>query len=121
MYLPRRSTAATVSPSIRAATSCGSSGRVNRASSMRADAMRLPSIRAASRPRSVSTSGSSGTDDVEDERMGGRRRVGDLVGGDHRFGYSIRRRLVTRVDLGEGFAVADLVAALLHADDADRV
>ena len=63
-YFPRRSTAVTRSPVSLAATHSGGSGRVRRGSSIRAEAIRRPSMRRASRPRSVSTSGSSGTYEI---------------------------------------------------------
>src|ERR1700692_1571918 len=111
MYLPRRSTETIRSPVRTPATSSGSSGRVRRVSSMRAEAIRLPSTTAARRPRSVSTSGSSGNG-FEHDRNGGRRLVAEQVCAEHgarRLGAS---RLVGGVDLGERLSLLYLVAAL---------
>jgi hypothetical protein len=121
MYLPRRSTPSTRAPSSAAATSFGSSGRVSRASSIVTFARRRPSSTGASRPRSVSTSGSSGTDRVEDERARFGRAVGDRVRGQEVAGDRVRRLLVVCVDLGERLAFFDPIAALAQADDSHRV
>src|SRR5579872_3385826 len=121
MYLPRRSTATTRSPSSIAATTFGSSGRVSRTSSMRADAIRFPSIAAASRPRSVSTSGSSGTQRLQHDRDRARSLVAELVGVADGGCRLVGRCLVARVDLGERLAFLDLVAALPAAHDPDGV
>src|SRR5581483_3713366 len=121
MYLPRRSTDAIRSPVSIPATMAGSSGRVRRTSSMRADAIRFPAAAAASRPRSVSTSGSSGTDDAENDRDLAWRAVADLVRGEHRGRALVPGGLRARVDLGERLPLFHRVAALLAADDADRV
>src|SRR5579862_6695853 len=121
MYLPRRSTAAMRSPSRTPATSVGSSGRVRRASSMRAEAIRFPTAAAARRPRSVSTSGSSGTDRFEHDRHGPRRLAAQLVRVVHGGCRLLGRHLVAGVDLGEHLALLDGVSALLPAHDADRM
>src|SRR5438270_8737866 len=120
MYFPRRSTDAMRSPLSTPATSCGSSGRVSRASSIRTEAMRFPSTTAASRPRSVSTSGSSGNG-VEHDRNARRRRAVDDVRAEDGVRRIVCGRLVTRVDLGERFAFLHLVSTLLPADDSDGV
>ena len=84
MYFPRRSTAATRSPSSSASTSAGSSGSVRRGSWMRTRESVRPTRRGSSRARYVSTSGSSGRQvDVEHERTCSGRRVADLVRREH--------------------------------------
>src|SRR4051794_15472717 len=120
MYLPRRSTASTRRPAIIAAISAGSSGRVSRASSIRAAAMRRPSMRAARRPRSVSTSGSSGKG-VEDDLARWRGLVAELVRGEH-LGRCLRGgSLVPCVNLRQDVTRGNLVAALGAAQDPDRI
>ena len=89
--------------------------------------MRRPSSRAASRPRSVSTSGSSGTVAVASRSCRARsalrgRVVAELVRGQHlgrdRLGGGRRRRV--RGPRRARLPRHDLVAALLAADDARR-
>src|SRR5690349_724128 len=120
MYFPRRSTDAMRSPLRTPATSSGSSGLVSRPSSMRADTMRFPSATAASRPRSVSTSGSSGNG-VEHDRSARRRYAVDDVRAEDGARRFVGGRLVTRVDLGQRLSLLHLVSTLLPADDSDRV
>src|SRR6266511_4730146 len=119
-YLPRRSTLATRSPSSSAATSSGGSGRVSRPSRISTRSSVRPVKRVARLARTVSTSGSSGND-VEHDRTRLGRLGPELVGGQDLFCSARGWLLVAGVDLRERLAALDRIAALLQADDADRV
>src|SRR4029077_2523820 len=115
----------TRSPASLAAIHAGSSGRVRRGSSILAAAILCPSRRPAKRPRSVSTSGSSGTsappgalpDRLQHDAPRSRLLAAELVRGLPLGGRRLGGRLVGRVDLGEHVPGGHRIPPLPAADD----
>src|SRR6476661_3880183 len=116
-YLPRRPTPVTTAPSSSWATAIGSAGAVRRPSRMSTPTSSRPTSTLASPRRTVSTSGSSGIDLSQQQRLPLGRRVADLEARGHR----IQVCFAAGVHRGQRLARLDAVAALAVYEDADRV
>src|SRR6476620_1075860 len=116
-YLPRRPTPVTTAPSSSWATAIGSAGAVRRPSRMSTPTSSRPTSTLTSPRRTVSTSGSSGIDIPQQQRLPDGRRVADLEARGHR----IQVGLAAGVHRRQRLARLDAVAALAVHDHADGV
>src|SRR6476646_12117212 len=116
-YLPRRPTAVTTAPSSSCATAVGSAGAVRRPSRMSTPTSSRPTSTFTSPRRTVSTSGSSGIDVSQQQRLTLGRRVADLEARGHR----IQIGLAAGVHRRQRVAHLDAVAALAVHEHTDRV
>src|SRR5690242_1850225 len=116
-YLPRRPTPVTTAPSSSWATAVGSSGAVRRPSRMSTPTSSRPTSTFTSPRRTVSTSGSSGIDVPQQQRLPLGRGVADLEAGGHR----VQVGLAAGVHRRQRLASLDVVAALAVHEHADGV